>query len=70
MILSIYQDCCTVFAPPAPKTKPRIEKCREYEQRLDVEGLVNEALANIKVTEIKPGESYLNKQTDTFAELL
>lgn len=65
-----FEDCCTVFAPPAPKTKPRIEKCREYEQRLDVEGLVNEALANIKVTEIKPGESYLNKQADTFAELL
>ena len=26
-----FEDCCTVFAPPSPKTKPKLEKSREYE---------------------------------------
>ena len=65
-----FEDCCTIFAPPAPKTKPRIDKCREYETRLDIESLVNEALANIKIIEIKPGEQYLNKQAQNFIDLL
>ena len=39
-----FEDCCTVFAPPSPKTKPKLEKARQYEQRLDVEGLIKEAV--------------------------
>ncbi len=33
-----FEDCCTIFAPPAPKTKPKIEKARYYEERLDIDG--------------------------------
>ena len=40
-----FEDCCTIFAPPQPKTKPKLEKCIQYEQRLDVEGLIERALA-------------------------
>ena len=29
-----FEDCCTVFAPPSPKTKPKLEKARQYEARL------------------------------------
>lgn len=65
-----YEDCCTVFAPSAPKTKPRIERAREYESKLDVDGLIERALAGIKVTEIGSDEHYLNAQEDSFAELL
>ena len=39
-----FEDCCTVFAPPSPKTKPKLEKARQYEARLDVEGLIKEAV--------------------------
>ncbi|UAK94700.1 tRNA 4-thiouridine(8) synthase ThiI [Granulicatella adiacens ATCC 49175] len=39
-----FEDCCTVFAPPSPKTKPKLEKARQYEARLDVEGLIREAV--------------------------
>lgn len=65
-----FEDCCTIFAPPAPKTKPNLERTREFEKRIDVEGLMAEALAGVKMTDIKPGETFLNQQADVFAELL
>lgn len=65
-----YEDCCTIFTPPAPKTHPDLEKSRKYEGYIDVEGLMQEALDGITVTEIRPGDNYLNQNEDVFAELL
>ena len=65
-----YEDCCTVFTPPSPKTRPNVERAREYEKRLDIEGLMQRALDGIEITEIHPGEDYLNQNEDVFAELL
>lgn len=43
-----YEDCCTVFLPKHPAIKPRLDYiCRE-ENKLDVEGLLNEALASVE----------------------
>ena len=47
-----FEDCCTVFAPPSPKTKPKLEKARHYEARLDVEGLIKEAVEGTVIEEI------------------
>lgn len=47
-----FEDCCTVFAPPSPKTKPKLEKARQYEARLDVEGLIKEAVEGAVIEEI------------------
>ena len=47
-----FEDCCTVFAPPSPKTKPKLEKTRQYEARLDVEGLIKEAVEGTVIEEI------------------
>ena len=47
-----FEDCCTVFAPPSPKTKPKLEKARQYEARLDVEGLIKEAVEGTVIKEI------------------
>jgi len=47
-----FEDCCTVFAPPSPKTKPKLEKARQYEQRLDVERLIKEAVGQTVIEEI------------------
>lgn len=41
-----YEDCCTVFVPKDPKTKPKVEACQKEESLLDIEGLVSEAVAN------------------------
>jgi len=41
-----YEDCCTVFTPRHPRTKPRIEDVLEVESALEVETLVQEALSS------------------------
>lgn len=40
-----YEDCCTVFTPKHPKTRPTIEQCEEAEKNLDIDGLINKAVA-------------------------
>ena len=65
-----FEDCCTIFAPPRPKTKPKIEKAREFENRLDVDGLIERALAGIQVTSIYPNDKFLADKTEEDASLL
>jgi len=43
-----HEDCCTVFTPRRPRTKPRINETLAAEEALDIEALVNEAVANIE----------------------
>jgi thiamine biosynthesis protein ThiI len=43
-----YEDCCTVFTPKHPRTKPRLEEVVEAEQALDVDALVAEAVEGIE----------------------
>ena len=55
-ITSSYEDCCTVFTPRHPATRPDLEAVRTAEAALDVEGLVAKALAGetwvrVKVTD-------------------
>ena len=65
-----FEDCCTIFAPPRPKTKPKIEKAREFENRLDVDGLIERALAGIQVTAIYPNDKFLADKAEEDASLL
>ena len=43
-----YEDCCTVFTPKHPRTKPKLEELEEAEKALDIEGLVSEAVDGIE----------------------
>jgi thiamine biosynthesis protein ThiI len=46
-----YEDCCTVFTPKHPKTKPVLSQVEEIEKVLDVEALIDRAVENTeKVT--------------------
>ena len=65
-----FEDCCTIFAPPRPKTKPKIEKAREFENRLDVDDLIERALAGIQVTSIYPNDKFLADKAEEDASLL
>lgn len=47
-----YEDCCTVFLPDYPKIRPRLEEARKLEEKLDIEGLLKEALGKTEVLEI------------------
>lgn len=49
-----YEDCCTVFLPKHPATKPKLEKILESESKLDVDALVEAAVAKTEVIDIKP----------------
>lgn len=43
-----YDDCCTVFLPKHPVTKPRLDNIEESEKALDVDKLIEAALDNMK----------------------
>ena len=47
-----YEDCCTVFLPKNPVIKPKIEKVLIEEDKLDIDNLVENAIANIEIIEI------------------
>ena len=47
-----YEDCCTVFLPKYPAIKPNLAKVLEAESKLDVEGLIAEAIANLEIIRI------------------
>lgn len=61
-----YEDCCTIFTPANPKTKPRVDKVNYYESFTEFDELINRAVSNREVylfPEKKPSK-------DKFADLL
>lgn len=62
-----FEDCCTIFAPPQPKTRPKLEKVLELEERFDIEGLMNRCLAGIKIEEVAPSQA---EKKEKYAEFL
>ena len=44
-----YEDCCTVFTPRHPVTRPKLERIEASEKVLDIEGLVQEAVDGTEV---------------------
>ena len=48
-----YEDCCTVFTPRHPKTKPHVEEVRELEAVLDIDALSDRAMAGRERVRIK-----------------
>lgn len=48
-----YEDCCTVFTPRHPKTKPHLDEVREAESALDVGALCARAMENREFVRIK-----------------
>lgn len=47
-----FEDCCTVFTPKHPRTRPQIHVLEEVEKAMDVEGLIERALANTQILNI------------------
>lgn len=55
-----YEDCCTIFEPKNPITKPKEKECLFYESKFDYETLINEAIEKEEIVKV----SYLNKKDD------
>lgn len=47
-----YEDCCTIFTPRHPKTKPSLEQVERGEGAIDGQALLEEALAQVRTTHI------------------
>ncbi|BDD40708.1 tRNA uracil 4-sulfurtransferase ThiI [Streptococcus ruminantium] len=65
-----FEDCCTIFAPDRPKTNPKIKNVEQYESRMDVEALVERAVAGIIVSDITPREDVQDEVESLIEELL
>ncbi|SDB94310.1 thiamine biosynthesis protein ThiI [Pelagirhabdus alkalitolerans] len=61
-----YDDCCTVFVPNAPKTKPKKEKVEFFEGELDLEQELNDLLDNIETVSLSPFDSDENEMDSLF----
>ena len=48
-----YEDCCTVFTPRHPRTRPQLDEVRAAESVLDVEGLVGRAMKGREFVRLK-----------------
>jgi len=52
-----YEDCCTIFSPKNPSTKPKKEKCEYYESKFDYESLIKECIENREVIKVSKVEN-------------
>lgn len=50
-----YEDCCTIFTPKNPKTKPSLEKAKYYESLFNFEELIDKAISEEEII-------YLNRE--------
>ncbi|MGE6259360.1 tRNA uracil 4-sulfurtransferase ThiI [Heyndrickxia sporothermodurans] len=62
-----YEDCCTIFTPPAPKTRPKLDKMQYFESKVDFSSLIEEAVAGVE-TIIVSSENKENEEN--FSDLL
>ncbi|OCA92240.1 tRNA uracil 4-sulfurtransferase ThiI [Pseudobacillus wudalianchiensis] len=60
-----YEDCCTIFTPPSPKTRPKLEKVQHFESFVNFEEMIDEAIENMETIEL-PQE----KENSEFSDLL
>lgn len=49
-----FEDCCTIFTPVAPVIKPKLGRVLMYEERFDIDAMIDKAIENIRTIEIKP----------------
>lgn len=59
-----YEDCCTIFLPDHPTTRPKREKCAAFESKFDFTPLLNEAIAGIETLTFKQNETIEKDELD------
>lgn len=57
-----YEDCCTIFDPKNPVTKPKEKECLFFESKFDYETLIDECIKGDEIIKV----SYLDKEEDIF----
>ena len=64
-----FEDCCTIFAPPQPKTNPKLENAEKFEARMAIDDLVQRAVDGIMVSQIT-GEAQIDDLEVAIQDLL
>ena len=59
-----YEDCCTIFSPKNPVTKPHEDKCLYYESKFDYAALIEDCVANIETITISSDD--IDEEDDLF----
>lgn len=54
-----FEDCCTIFDPKNPKTKPSLKKVEEYEAKFDYQKMIEDTLQGIEVIYVKKEDKEL-----------
>ena len=52
-----FEDCCTIFAPPQPKTNPKLEHAEKFEQRMAIDELVARAVDGMMISRLSNDDS-------------
>ena len=53
-----YEDCCTIFLPKHPVINPKLSNCLEYENLLNYQQLIEEAITNIQTIKITKNNKF------------
>ena len=47
-----YEDCCTIFDPKNPVTKPKLDRCEHYETKFDYQSLIDKCIENDEIVKV------------------
>ncbi len=61
-----FEDCCTIFTPKSPVTKPKLEKCLAYETRWDWQTMVNDCIEQAESIRLSFKEEKNEEDEDLF----
>jgi tRNA uracil 4-sulfurtransferase len=61
-----YEDCCTIFVPKSPKTKPKRDKVNYYESTYDFSASIEEAINGIETIKVTDQKKVEESFTDLF----
>ncbi|MBT2638462.1 MULTISPECIES: tRNA uracil 4-sulfurtransferase ThiI [unclassified Bacillus (in: firmicutes)] len=59
-----YEDCCTVFVPSSPKTKPKLDKVQNFESFFDFEEMIQRAVEGTERMVLKPASERVDDAMD------
>lgn len=60
-----YEDCCTIFVPKTPKTKPKLDKMEYFESQADFTKLIESAIENVETISARQ----YNREKDEISDL-
>lgn len=63
-----YEDCCTIFTPKNPATKPRLDRCLDYESRWDWQEMVQQCIDTAQPIRVHGGWQQAEKQEEETEE--